>query len=60
MNDDHGRAARLHCKIDNIIAVLAELAATRQVLVFSHDDRLPTPSADRQPATGNRQPMLES
>lgn len=28
-------------KIDGFVTVLAELAATRQVVVFSHDDRLP-------------------
>ncbi|GAC81296.1 AAA domain-containing protein [Gordonia malaquae] len=29
-------------KIDGFLAVLQELAKTRQVVVFSHDDRLPT------------------
>ena len=28
-------------KVDGLVALLSEIARTRQVVVFSHDDRLP-------------------
>lgn len=38
-------------KIDGLVRVLAEIAAERQVVVFSHDDRLPEAARRLAPAT---------